>query len=123
MKTQLSFEMQLYLAIAGIAMLFAVTELVKVSPEINEATMGYRMAEFVDLLNENILAGNSTFLAYLPEGLCNSSVRDNSINTSFGIYETVVGISVNGSTFCPDNSFARLYLEYAAGGNQVKVLR
>jgi hypothetical protein len=123
MKAQLSFEMQLYLALAGIALLFAVSEFVKASPEITGSITGYRIAEFVDLLNENMLAGNSTFLAYLPEGLCNSSAIGSSMDTSVGTYETVTGITVNGSAFCPDNSFARLYLKYSAAGGPVEVSR
>lgn len=115
--------MQLYMAIAGIALLFAVTAFAESSPEITSSVAGYRMMEFTDLLNENILAGNSSFVAYLPSGLCNATVDGDSISTGAGKFTVVSGISVAGQAFCPDGTYSRLYLGYGAADGYVEVSR
>lgn len=114
--------MQLYMAIAGMAVLFAALEIVRASPQMAGSALGYRMMEFVDILNSNIMNGNSSFVAYLPAGLCNSTVRGNWIDTEYGAFSSVSDIHVRNQTFCPDQTSARLYLSENESG-YVEVLR
>lgn len=115
MKGQLSFELQLYIALAGIALLAALTEFARLSPNLAYSVDGYGMTEFMELLNSNILMGNSSFVAYLPEGLCNATAESGYLRTSHGSYASVAGLSIEGSALCPDGGSARLYLDYSGG--------
>ncbi len=116
MKAQLSFEMQLYIALAGMALLFSLSEIAKISPSVRGAASGYRMMEFVDILNENVLSGNSTFVAYIPGGACNSTVDGTEMKTVYGSFGIAGGIALENSPFCPDGMLSRLYLSYGARG-------
>lgn len=111
--------MQLYLAIAGVALLFALSEFMKASPYVANTVSGYKIMGFVEVLNENILSGNSTFVAYLPSGICNASIVVDAIETRYGSFATAGNVSVENSSFCPDGVQARLYLSYGQGGGVV----
>lgn len=121
MKAQISLELELYLAVASIAMLFSIVELLRAYPNIAGQASGYGLMELAESINENILLGNSSMLAWLPQGACNSTVRGNEFETEHGTFALVSSVSFNGQPFCPDNQNVRLLLGYSP--NSVVITR
>lgn len=119
MKAQISLELELYLAIASIALLFSVIGLSRAYPNIAWQASGYGMMGLAEAINENILLGNSSMVAWLPRGACNSTVKGNELSTAHGAFALVSSVSFNGYPFCPDNRNARLLLGYGPGGGVV----
>ncbi len=122
-NAQMSFEMQLYMALAGVALLFAAAEIARAAPEIYGTVGGYEVGEFVSLVNENILLGNSSFRAWIPEGMCNATAGGGEVGTRYGNFSTVAGLSFANSTFCPGGESSLIYLSYGLPGGEVGVSR
>ena len=116
MKAQISLELELYLAIASIAMLFSIVGLSRVYPNIAGQASGYGLMGLAESINENILLGNSSMSAWLPQGACNSTVNGNEFKTGRGAFSLISSVSFNGYPFCPDNQNVRLLLSYSPGG-------
>ncbi len=122
-KAQISFEMQLYMALAGLALLFAAGEIARATPEMRLAVGEYNVGVFIGLVNENILSGNSSFEAWIPEGMCNATARGTEVETPYGNFSTIVGLNITNSTFCPDGESSWLRLSYGLLGGGVGVSR
>ena len=116
MRIQLSFEMQLYTALAGIAILAALSEMAWSAPRIISSVERYSIGSFVDTMNENVLEGNATFVAYVPVALCNATFNGDALHTAYGPFPTVAEIGAVVGTFCPGGGMSRLHLTYYGNG-------
>lgn len=123
MKLQISLELELYLALAGIALFFSFLLFKGSYSYIAGDISGYKIMEFSSALNDNLLAGNTHFTAYLPPGLCNSSAKGNEIITRYGTFYIPGRLLIENGTFCPDSETAIFYLLYNASSSSMVLRR
>ncbi len=109
MRAQLSLELMLYVSLAGLAFLFALGVVLSTITKANGNINSFETSQFVDEINTVLLSGNSASIeAYLPRGLCGSSVYGNTISTKYGNFYLVKQLVAQNGTFCPDMVYASL---------------
>ena len=84
-KAQISIEIMLYIAMAGIALLFALRMLMAYRTTMAGRLDRYRISVFVEGIEEGVESG-SRFAAYVPAGLCNATSSPGMISTAYGTY-------------------------------------
>ncbi len=115
MKLQISFELLLYMAIAGIALLFGVVMLASKWPDISLSVDSLGFYSFINSLNEELSSGASSFSLYVPKGACNSTISGNKIQNTYGTYYLTSGISMQQGILCPDGRSANFTVSYVSG--------
>ncbi len=115
MKLQISFELLLYMAIAGIALLFGVVMLASKWSDINGSVDSLSVYYFINSLNEELTSGASSFSLYVPKGACNSTISGNKVQTIYGTYYLTSGIDMPQGLLCPDGQSANFTVSYASG--------
>lgn len=121
MKAQLSLELELYMALAGMALLFALAEFARYAQGIEIGISAYRISGFVDALNENLLSGNYSFSAYVPQGVCNATVNGSELHTAYGAFSLASEVSLRGGVLCPGGETMELSISYNATAGLVEV--
>lgn len=115
MKIQISFEVMVYFAIAGLALLFGLTVLASEWHIITESIDSYSLYIFVSSVNADIENGASAFQVYVPQGACNSTIHNNAMGTQYGTFYFLDMIRVANSAFCPDGRYSDLIANYSNG--------
>lgn len=112
MRAQLSFELLVYFALAGIAMLSAASFLAARWPGIAVEEQGYAVSNFVNALDAEAADGAGSFYAYLPPGVCNSTQSPGELVTGSGTFYLLGNMAFAAGSLCPDGTYATLHLSY-----------
>ncbi len=118
-KAQISLELMLYLSLAAIAILIAASESIRMLPKAEGIISTYYTERLASEISYGIMAGNITFYAYVPKGLCNASASGDHLYTQYGGFPEAASLALSGSPFCPGGNYTRLYLEYETNGTVV----
>ncbi len=116
MRAQLSLELLVYVALAGISLAFALSAAAAPLAKAGYELRAYGIAQFVDEINSALLQheyGSGFF--YLPSGLCPSSVQGNELVTAYGEFALAGPVAAYGSVFCPDGMVANMSIGSANG--------
>ncbi len=115
MRLQISFELLLYLSLAGIALLTSVAMLASKWSGINRSVDSLGLYYFINSLNEQLASGAQSFSLYVPHGACNSTLSGDAVKTAYGTYYLAGPIGVSSGIFCPDGQTANFALSYQSG--------
>lgn len=99
MRAQMSFELLLYLSLAGLSLLYFVANMAAIIPRLGATTLSYSISAMESDIYGRLVSGSTTFQEYVPAGACSAGVPTE--DTSF-LYALRIG---NGS-FCPDGAYA-----------------
>ncbi|MDE1857125.1 MAG: hypothetical protein KGH98_03520 [Candidatus Micrarchaeota archaeon] len=83
-KAQMSFEFMLFTTVSAVGLLYAVNLFAHSRSAMSSQDDAASMAYFIATLNSQMAYQSSVFSAYVPIGLCNSSVSGYSISTAYG---------------------------------------
>jgi hypothetical protein len=121
LKAQLSLELLVYIALAGISLSFALSEAAKASAGTGNKIHLSEIAQFVNALNEGLMGGNSTsFRIFVPQGLCTSNVTGDLLSTQYGSFYLVESLHDLGKAFCPDDAYASFEIFYYSEGAELE---
>ena len=115
MRLQISFELLLYLSVAGIALLFGLMMLASRWSGINNSVNSLGIYYFINSLNEELASGAMSFSLFVPRGTCNSTVSGHAIVNRYGTYYLTGNIKVPAGIFCPDGQPANFTVSYGTG--------
>lgn len=103
MKTQMqiSFEFMIYLAISLSSMLIGIAIFLHFHSSVSNISNRIYLEQFATLINENIGFQSSSFMAFVPNAICNKTLLDNIFNAS-NLNIAANGIVVN-KTLCSNN--------------------
>lgn len=120
MRAQLSLELLLYLALAGLSFAVALHAVSGSMAKISNGIGAFEVSQFVDTINSHLFAGSQfSIKLYLPQGLCNSTVSGASITTRYGAFVFVAPVAVQQGALCPDGVFASLNVSVLNGSVQI----
>ncbi len=94
MRLQLSFELMLYMAMAGISMLISLRLLASYEAYMRSSMGRYAIATFVENTEEAVENGAYSFAEYVPAGLCNATSGPGIIHTQYGAFYLSSGILI-----------------------------
>jgi hypothetical protein len=102
----MSLEMLLYVALAGLSIAFALRSLGTARPYMLRYMHYYEAYGIAQGINQAILSGlpYSSFNAYIPRGMCNSTASGNELHTPYGDLPLMSDISLNSSALCAGNA-------------------
>ena len=113
MRAQLSLELMLYVTLAGLALLFALSTIAKVSARINSGLQTFEVSQFVNDINNALTSNDSALVdVFLPRGLCNSTASGSALETPYGTLYLASRLYVAANTFCPDDVYASFKISY-----------
>jgi hypothetical protein len=116
----MSLEFLLYSAVAGIAIALSIYMLARTGGELSRAVGAYMVGRF---FSEASVAAESSgqFYAYLPPGICNSTINGSEVSTAYGDFYIPGRIEINNRSLCPDKMFASFEITYndASGSDEV----
>ena len=115
MRTQISFEVMVYFAIAGIALLFSLTALISEWHGITNAVDSYSLYAFSGEISKNMENRIYAFRIYVPVGACNATFHDNLMSTEYGTFYFPAMARAANSVFCPDGKYSNLTVAYSNG--------
>ncbi len=113
-KLQLSMEWYLYVAVSGIALLSSIGMLASKYPIMRNEVHSYEISEFVDEVNTAIYSGNLSIRAYIPDGMCNSTVSSGTLETSVGSFQFLENVSFAGNILCTTGKSAILKMDHTS---------
>ena len=117
MRAQLSLELLIYMSLAGISFLLAISAASSASAGEAKSIQAFEVSQFVSSVGTELAAGStSSFSAFLPRGLCNYTLKGDSLLTAFGAFSIPEPLNSPPGTFCPDGVYAELRLTYGSGG-------
>ena len=117
MRGQLSLELLIYLSLAGLSFLFAITAANRASASEARSVQAFEVSQFVNGVSSEIAAGSTaSFSAYVPKGLCGATLGGGTLVTQAGTFYLPDRIGAPGGAFCPDGAYARLEVSYGIGG-------
>ena len=116
----MSLEFLLYSAVAGIAIALSIYMLARIGGELSRAVGAYMAGRF---FSEASAAAESSgqFYAYLPPGMCNSTINGSEIDTVYGSFYLPGRVEISGRSLCPDRTLASFEITYndASGSDEV----
>ncbi|MGC8699479.1 MAG: hypothetical protein ACP5HW_02965 [Candidatus Micrarchaeia archaeon] len=116
MKAQISVEFLLYLSAVSLALLAMSSIALHYMPYINEKLGEYATWLLIARINElAAYRDSSSIYAYIPKGLCNSSIENDYLGTVFGQFYINPAIKISKGAFCPDGTYANLSLKSVQG--------
>ncbi len=87
MRGQLSLELLVYLSLAGLSFMFAITAAGRASASEARSVQEFDISQFVNQVSSEIAAGSaSSFGAYVPKGLCNATLGGGTLLTGTGAF-------------------------------------
>jgi hypothetical protein len=117
LKAQLSLEIILYLSLAGLSFLFAISTASRASAGEGVEARAFGTAQFVNAVNAELIKGSSAgFSVFLPDGLCSSTLSGSSLLTPSGVFHFYEKVSATPNTLCPDGSYASFAMSYGENG-------
>jgi hypothetical protein len=117
LKAQLSLELLIYIALAGISVSFALSAAAKASTRTGNEIHLSEMVQFVNSLNVELMDGNGTsFRIFVPQGLCVSNLAGDLLSTQYGSFYLVEPLHDLNNTFCPDDTYASFEIFYNPEG-------
>ncbi|MGA3020843.1 MAG: hypothetical protein ABSD68_02755 [Candidatus Micrarchaeales archaeon] len=117
LKAQLSLELLIYIALAGISLSFALSEAAKASAGTGNEIHLFEIVQFVNSLNEALMGGNgSSFRAFVPQGLCISNITGNLLSTQYGSFYLTEPLHDPNKALCPDGTYASFSIFYGLEG-------
>ena len=119
MRLQISFELLIYLTLAGLSTVFALAVLAARWPGIVKSIDSYSVSSFVSSVNGKIAAGATAFSLYVPPGLCNSTIVGDEIRTEYGTYYLDSAASAESGIFCPGGAVSGFTVTYSGSGEWV----
>ncbi|MDE1855122.1 MAG: hypothetical protein KGH57_02260 [Candidatus Micrarchaeota archaeon] len=109
MRAQLSLELLLYVALAGLSFAFAASAVETSSAKLGGSVVSFETGQFVDALNTAMLeTGSFSGNFYVPRGLCDSEISGDRIAVGGGLLYFVMDVNASPSVFCPDGVNATL---------------
>ncbi len=116
MRAQLSLELMLYVALAGLSFAFALGVTERSYAGIGASTGSFGLSQFIDVINGALLSsGAFSGNVYLPQGLCEATANNNSISTRYGSFYIVDKVSFAPGTMCPDGEYANIAVSVRGG--------
>ncbi|MGC8662444.1 MAG: hypothetical protein ACP5RT_01510 [Candidatus Micrarchaeia archaeon] len=116
MDAQISLEVLFYLSLSSLAMLLMASLAVRYIPYINNKLNEYAAFLLISKINELTAYRKSlNFYFYTPKGLCNSSISNDSVESSLGSFYLSPTVKVKNRVFCPDGTYANFSLENKQG--------
>ncbi|MDE1851242.1 MAG: hypothetical protein KGH69_00950 [Candidatus Micrarchaeota archaeon] len=117
MKAQMSFELLLYLSLAGLSMLYFVANMAAIAPKLGGAMLSYSVSAMESGIYEKLVSGYATFQEYVPTGTCSSGAP---AGTDF-----LYAMQIANGSFCPDGVYATFsgYYDQTNGTYRVSRLR
>jgi len=117
LKAQLSLELLIYVALAGISLSFALSEAAKASTRAGNEMHISEIVQFVNSLNEGLMDGkNVSFRVFVPQGLCVSNISDNLLLTQYGSFYLSEPLHDLDKALCPDGTYASFNISYNPEG-------
>jgi hypothetical protein len=116
MRAQLSLELLVYLSLAGLSFLFAISAANRASASTAISVQRFEISQFANSVGGEVAAGSAaSFSAFVPKGLCNATLGEGALITSVGTFYLPMRIYAPEGTFCPDGTYARLEVSYEEG--------
>ncbi|VVB77045.1 Uncharacterised protein [uncultured archaeon] len=117
MKAQLSLELMLYAALAGVSFVFVLGPLAKEAHSLVGGASSLARSQFLDLVNAELFERNTAaFRAFVPPSMCNSTVSDAVLFSGKGKYPLAMPLALSSNALCPDGSWASLRFAYDGAG-------
>ncbi len=116
MRAQLSLELLVYLALAGLSLAVVLHAASAPLAKAGYAVRVYGISQFVGQLNERLVSGaygNGSM--YLPAGLCPTGAQHGQLETAYGTFSLLTPVALSGNVFCPDGVVAGLRIEISNG--------
>ncbi len=111
-RAQLSLELMLYVALAGLSLAFALGIFSREVSAVGKGVGAFEMSQFVGALNDKLLSGSAGgFSVFLPPGVCNSTLSNASLLSAQGVFYLVRPVEA-GNALCPDGTSAALSIGY-----------
>lgn len=102
LKAQMSLELMLYIALAGLSMVGALAILRSGGAAASSYGNRYKAYEFAESVNYAAESGSGKPVQVsLPAGMCNSTMQGSALSTQYGTFYLVPGIYINTSALCP----------------------
>jgi hypothetical protein len=103
----------LYVALAGLSLALALGAFSREASAVSKSVDSFEISQFVESLNERLMGGSAGgFSAFLPPGICNSTVSGTSLLSAQGAFYLVRPVAVVGNALCPDGTSVALSVRY-----------
>ncbi|MGB9732547.1 MAG: hypothetical protein ACP5P2_02310 [Candidatus Micrarchaeia archaeon] len=115
MKAQISLELLIYLSLSSFSIVFAAGAIMHYAPIIKKELGAYEVWQLIERLD--VMAWyytNGSVHAYIPKGLCNSSLEGDNLVTEFGSFYIDPALKLD-NPFCPDGTYANLSVNEGGG--------
>jgi len=108
-RAQLSLELLVYVALAGLSFALAIGAVSKAWTSIGKSAYAFELSQFADAINAALLSsGSFSETLYLPPGLCGAAPHGNMLETAYGSIYFAYAINASPQAFCPDGEYARI---------------
>ncbi|MCL5239638.1 MAG: hypothetical protein M1286_04190 [Candidatus Marsarchaeota archaeon] len=116
LRAQLSLELLLYLALAGLSLAAAIGAVAKAEAGMGNGIASFELEQFSSMVDAGLLEnGSFTANTYIPAGLCDSVVYGNELETAHGTLYFAYQLNVTHSAFCPDGRYAVISASVSSG--------
>ncbi|MDE1874204.1 MAG: hypothetical protein KGI04_03750 [Candidatus Micrarchaeota archaeon] len=120
MKAQLSLELLLYAALAGLSLLFALGAVGEAGGRLGESVASFQISQLVYALNSAMLnGGQSSGSFYLPAGLCGATISGDVLHDYGHDFYLSSAANASPGLFCPDGVQATLTLSIVNGAYRI----
>lgn len=116
MRAQLSLELLLYVALAGLSFAFAIGAVSRAWSGLGGSEGAFEMTQLADTINTALLQnGAFSGTVYLPTGMCAANASGNALTTPHGALYFIDVVNTTSTTFCPDGTYANLSVVVTGG--------
>ena len=102
-KAQMSFELMVYLAIAGTSMVATIPIFAKAAISITNANAGAELENFVAQVNANMAYQKSAFHAFVPGAICGAGLYADRLVYANQSYYLDAELEANGTRLCEES--------------------
>lgn len=110
----MSLEMLAYISIAGISIMYSVNAVTVYYQRINGSMDAYGYFGLAESINTAILQNAASVTAYVPAGLCNSTIDGSELTTTNGKVYFIKEIQASMGVLCGPGT-RRLNISYGGG--------
>ena len=120
MRAQLSLELLIYVALAGLSLASTLPWAARLIGHVAAEKSAYEISQFVNALNTNLIEGSSRFSAFVPKGVCGANVSGVQLVTNSGSFYLIEPLAAQGA-LCPDGIYASFLI--TGNGTRLEIER